>query len=124
MDLRAYYQKIREIEARIAEAFAIVVSLETGDGGKAGIATEVSRGIAAKMVVEGIVRMAAPEEVAEFLTQKAEAVRVAVQEAAARLMEESSKARTQGQAYADLTARNAALAVERRKQQPKRHRIG
>jgi hypothetical protein len=83
MDLRAYYQKIREIETRIEEAFAIVVSLETGDGGKAGIATEVSRGIAAKMVVEGIVRMAAPEEVAEFLTQKAEAVRVAVQEAAA-----------------------------------------
>ena len=53
MDLRAYYQKIREIETRIEEAFAIVVSLETGDGGKAGIATEVSRGIAAKMVVEG-----------------------------------------------------------------------
>jgi RepB DNA-primase from phage plasmid len=47
-----------------------------------------------------------------------------VQEAAARLMEESSKAQTQGQAYADLTARNAALAVERRKQQPKRYRIG
>ena len=46
------------------------------------------------------------------------------QEAAARLMEESSKAQTQGQAYADLTVRNAALAVERRKQQPKRHRIG
>ena len=33
MDLRAYYQKIREIETRIEEAFAIVVSLETGDGG-------------------------------------------------------------------------------------------
>jgi hypothetical protein len=46
------------------------------------------------------------------------------QEAAARLMEESSKARTQGQAYAELTARNAALAVERRKQQPKRHKLG
>jgi hypothetical protein len=83
MDLRAYYQKIREIEARIEDAFAIVVSLETGDGGKGGIATEVSRATAAKMVVEGIVRMASAEEGAEFLTQKAEAVRVAVQEAAA-----------------------------------------
>ena len=83
MDLRAYYQKIREIEARIEEAFAIVVSLETGDGGKAGIATEVSRAIAAKMVVEGIVRMASSQEASDFLTQKAESVRVAVQEAAA-----------------------------------------
>lgn len=83
MDLRAYYQKIREIEARIEEAFAIVVSLETGDGGKAGVATEVSRATAAKMVVEGMVRMASEAEAAEFLTQKTEAVRVAVQEAAA-----------------------------------------
>jgi hypothetical protein len=83
MDLRAYYQKIREIEVMIEEAFAIVVSLETGDGGKAGVATEVSRAIAAKMVVEGIVRMASEEEATEFLTQKADAVRVAVQEKAA-----------------------------------------
>lgn len=45
-------------------------------------------------------------------------------EAADRLMEESAKARTNGKAYADLTARNAALAVERRRQQPRRHRIG
>jgi hypothetical protein len=47
-----------------------------------------------------------------------------VQETAVRLMEESTKAQAQGKAYADLTARNAALAVERRKQQPKRYRIG
>jgi len=83
MDLRAYYQKIREIEARIEEAFALVVSLDTGDGGKAGIATEVSRAMAAKMVVEGMARMASAEEAAEFLALKAEALRVAVQEAAA-----------------------------------------
>ena len=42
-------------------------------------------------------------------------------ETADRLMEESAKARAQGRAYAALTARNALLAVERRKQQPKRH---
>jgi hypothetical protein len=40
---------------------------------------------------------------------------------AERLMQESAKARAQGKGYADLTARNAALAVERRKQQPQRH---
>jgi hypothetical protein len=42
------------------------------------------------------------------------------QEAADRLMEESTKAQTNGKAYAELTARNAALAVERRTDQPKR----
>ncbi|MGE0372936.1 MAG: DNA-primase RepB domain-containing protein [Gammaproteobacteria bacterium] len=47
-----------------------------------------------------------------------------VAETAERLMEESTKARTNGRGYADLTARNAALAVERRRQQPRRHGIG
>jgi hypothetical protein len=46
------------------------------------------------------------------------------EEAADRLMEESDKARKNGKRYAELTARNAGLAVERRKQQPQRHRIG
>jgi hypothetical protein len=39
-------------------------------------------------------------------------------------MQESAKAQLQGKGYAELTARNAALAVERRKQQPRRHRHG
>lgn len=47
-----------------------------------------------------------------------------IKETADRLMEESTKAQTNGKAYADLTARNAAAAVERRRQQPKRHRVG
>jgi RepB DNA-primase from phage plasmid len=45
-------------------------------------------------------------------------------EIVARLMEESSKARTNGRGYADLTVRNAVLAVERRREQPRGHRIG
>ena len=47
-----------------------------------------------------------------------------VDDAAERLMEESAKAHANGKAYAELTARNAALAVERRRQQPQRYRIG
>ena len=43
-----------------------------------------------------------------------------VDETAERLMEESAKAQANGKGYAELTARNAALAVERRKQQPQR----
>jgi hypothetical protein len=45
-----------------------------------------------------------------------------VDETKARLMEESTKAQENGERYADLTARNAALAVERRRDQPRRHR--
>jgi len=45
------------------------------------------------------------------------------EETAERLMEESTKAHTNGRGYADLTVRNAALAVERRRQQPRRHRL-
>jgi hypothetical protein len=41
-----------------------------------------------------------------------------VDDTAARLMEESIKAQMNGKAF--LTARNAAVAVERRRQQPKR----
>ena len=44
------------------------------------------------------------------------------QETAQRLMEESAKAQANGRAYAELTTRNAALAVERRRQQPKPYR--
>jgi hypothetical protein len=46
-----------------------------------------------------------------------------VDETKARLMEESAKAQANGERYADLTARNAALAVERRRDQPRRHRV-
>jgi len=45
-----------------------------------------------------------------------------VDETAARLIEESAKAQANGDRYAILTARNAAAAVERRRQQPRRHR--
>jgi hypothetical protein len=44
-----------------------------------------------------------------------------VADTAARLMQERTKAQASGRPYVDLTARNAALAVERRRQQPKRH---
>ena len=45
-----------------------------------------------------------------------------IEETAARLMEESTKAQENGEPYTDRTARNAALAVERRRDQPRRHR--
>lgn len=66
MDLRLFYQKLRKIEAEIAEPHVVVVSNETPDGGRAGQKTEVSRGIAARLLVEGRARLASAEEVVEF----------------------------------------------------------
>jgi hypothetical protein len=86
MDLRLYYQKIRDIEATIADEFPVVVSRETGDGGKRGTLTEVPRRIAAKMIVEGHARLAALEQTQTFRELQAEAKRLLDQvEAAARI---------------------------------------
>ncbi len=43
MNLRMYYDKIREWEARIGEEFMVLASLETPDGGKAGVKTEAGK---------------------------------------------------------------------------------
>ena len=44
-------------------------------------------------------------------------------ETADRLMEESVKAKANGRGYAELTVRNAARAVERRREQPRRRTV-
>ena len=66
MDLRNYYQKIREVEAKIPGAYALVVSLATPDGGKAGLVTEAPRRLAAKMIVDGTARPATEGECKQF----------------------------------------------------------
>lgn len=66
MDLRAYYKKVRETEATLPSPHAVVVSLATSDGGTAGVTTEVSTQIAARMLVEGSARVATAEEGVEF----------------------------------------------------------
>jgi hypothetical protein len=83
MDLQLYYQKIREYAATIEEEFPVLVSLETADGGKNGILTEVSARLAAKMVVDGTARLAKPKEAEAFRQEQAERKRVADQEVAA-----------------------------------------
>ena len=82
MDLKNYYQKIRDQEAKIGERFAIVTSVETPDGGKPGILTEVTAKVAAKMVVDGVAHLATPEEGRTFRERQAEAHREAEQAAA------------------------------------------
>ncbi|HYW41651.1 MAG TPA: hypothetical protein VE959_02265 [Bryobacteraceae bacterium] len=83
MDLRIYFKKIRDMEANIADDFAVVVSRETADGGRAGAQTEVPRRTAAKMVVDGLAVLASEAEAAAFRAIAAEAQRVAEQAVAA-----------------------------------------
>lgn len=87
MDLRMYYQKVRDVEATIPEPYVVLVSHETGDGGKGGVPTEVTRKVAAKMLVDGGVSLATPEQVKSFLEKQAAALRVAQEAAAAARVE-------------------------------------
>jgi len=53
MDLKTYYQKIRDTETSISTQYVVVISKATDDGGKSGVPVEVTKEVAAKMVVEG-----------------------------------------------------------------------
>ena len=86
MDLQVYYQKIREMEKTIVDEFHLLVSMETADGGKGGTKTEVARRLAAKLLVEGMVRLATKDEAKAYREALGEAKRAAEREvAAARL---------------------------------------
>ena len=77
MDLRDFFKRIREIEATIAEADALVVSHGTPDGGKPGVMTETPRDIAARLIAEGRARLATPDETTTHHAK----VRVAIEQA-------------------------------------------
>ena len=83
MDLKLFYQKIRKLQEEIPTPHVVVVSHDTPDGGKAGRKTEVTRAIAARMVVEGRARLATPEETAEYQSELEQAHRQVEQETVA-----------------------------------------
>jgi len=86
MDMRAYYEKLRRVEAEIANRDVVVVSLETPDGGKPGVKIEAPREIAAKLIVESRARLASEEETAAYQAETVETKRVADQAAEAGRM--------------------------------------
>ena len=75
MDLRAYYRKINLVEAEIFEPDAVVISYETPDGGIPGVASQVPKRVAAKIVVEGKARIASAEEGEEYRKAMQEAIK-------------------------------------------------
>ena len=70
MDIRTYFQKLRALEAEIEPAFVVVISHETPDGGKAGVANEVQRSVAAQLVMDGRARLATSEEAQVFRAEQ------------------------------------------------------
>jgi hypothetical protein len=87
MDLQVYYQKIRDVETKIADEFPLMVSVETSDGGKGGTKTEVPRRLAAKLIVEGQARLASKDELKAHREMLAEAKRLAERAAAAERLQ-------------------------------------
>ncbi len=66
MDLRSYYGKVRAADATLTGEHIVMVSLETSEGGKPGVKTEVPRAIAAKLIAEQRARVASDEEATGF----------------------------------------------------------
>jgi hypothetical protein len=87
MNLKSYYQKIREVESSLHAPFVVLVSHETPDGGKEGLLTEVPRQVAAKMIADGRAHLANDDETRDFRHKVAEAKRTADEEAMASKMQ-------------------------------------
>jgi hypothetical protein len=66
MDLKLYFQKVREVERSIDGDYAVVVSLESPDGGRPGQMTEVSKSVAGRLVADGKARLAHADESRDF----------------------------------------------------------
>ena len=108
MDLRAFYQKLRKIEREITDVHVVVVSHETPDGGRPGQLAEVSRTIAARLILEGRARLATNEESAEFRT----AAQQGLEEARQREM--AGKVQVNVISEADLRALKSSVRAEKR----------
>ncbi|HUS05329.1 MAG TPA: hypothetical protein VMZ52_03485 [Bryobacteraceae bacterium] len=73
MDIRIYFQKVKAVEDSIDGMHAVIRSLETPDGGKAGVLTEVGRNLAARLVVDGRAVLASADEAKQFYRDAADA---------------------------------------------------
>jgi len=84
MDLRSYYRKVRDAEAELTGEHFVMVSLETSEGGKAGVRTEVPRPVAARLIAELRARLATDDEALAFHEAHREAREAREQDEAAK----------------------------------------
>lgn len=69
MNLRKYYQDVKEVRSKMESPYVYLTSLDTPNGGKAGCVCEVDADIAARMLVDGVARQATEEEIADYLQE-------------------------------------------------------
>jgi uncharacterized Fe-S cluster-containing radical SAM superfamily enzyme len=108
MDLKQFYHKLRIIEEEIAEPHVVVVTHETGDGGRAGSKVEVSRRNAARLILEGRAHLATVEEVAAYRNDVQQALQDAQQRTTAERLQVNLIS------DADLRAIKSAMRQEKR----------
>jgi hypothetical protein len=70
MDLKQYFKKIKDTEETIKSPYPLIVSLETTDGGKAGVVVEVTRQEAAKALVDNRAVLATEEQKTEYFERE------------------------------------------------------
>jgi hypothetical protein len=73
MDLRQFYKKVREVESSLALPFVMVSSLETSEGGRPGVVSEVGREVAAMLIVGAKAVLATENEVDSYRLAQAQA---------------------------------------------------
>ncbi|HEX7363294.1 MAG TPA: hypothetical protein VF283_22620 [Bryobacteraceae bacterium] len=87
MDVKNYYRKVREMEHTLRDEFLLLVSLETPDGGKPGVISEVARALAAKLLVEGRSALASEEQKKAYRHQQTAERKAAEQAKLARTVQ-------------------------------------
>ena len=66
MDVKTYFARIRQVQQTMPGEFVIVSSLETSDGGRSGVLTQVTARSASQLIVEQRARLATEEESAFY----------------------------------------------------------
>jgi hypothetical protein len=77
MNVKAYYQKIRELEQTLTDSFVVIVSHDTPDGGRGGLLTEVPKHLAARMIADERAHLASEDATLQFREKSADATRTA-----------------------------------------------
>jgi len=66
MDVKQYFQRVRELAAQLPAEAVVIKSVSTTNGGRAGVMAEVARYTAAKQVIDGNAVLATEEESAVY----------------------------------------------------------
>jgi hypothetical protein len=66
MSIRDFFIALLKVESQIAAEWVVVMSQDTSDGGKAGRLVEVSKAVAARMIVKGSARLASDLEAKQY----------------------------------------------------------